>query len=215
MGHIVNLFLVLALLLNLAALGLSQVKAVIRIAAFQGVLLAALPLLLEGPFGWGALVALATAVMKGVVIPAMLFRAVRDVKIGREVDPLLGFIPSMFLGALGLGAGLLFARSMPSVTSQGSSLLVPAAVATLFAGGILLTTRQKAVMQVVGFLVLENGIYLFGLTLLGAMPALVELGVLLDLVVCVFVSGILLNHIHRAFASLDSDRLNTLKEERP
>ena len=212
MGHIVNLFLVLALLLNLAALGLSQVKAVIRIAAFQGVLLAALPLLLEGPFGWGALVALATAVMKGVVIPAMLFRAVRDVKIGREVDPLLGFIPSMFLGALGLGAGLLFARSMPSVTSQGSSLLVPAAVATLFAGGILLTTRQKAVMQVVGFLVLENGIYLFGLLLIHATPLLVEAGILLDLTVGVFVIGIIVDHIQRAFDTLDTRKLTVLRE---
>jgi hydrogenase-4 component E len=65
---------------------------------------------------------------------------------------------------------------------------------------------------VVGYLVLENGIFIMGLTLLEAMPFLVEIGALLDLFVGIFVMGIIINHINREFSSLDTARLSALKE---
>ena len=79
-------------------------------------------------------------------------------------------------------------------------------------GFLLLTTRRKAITQVVGYLILENGIFVMGLTLLEAMPFLVEIGVLLDLFVGIFVMGIIINHINREFSSLDTARLSALKE---
>jgi len=89
---------------------------------------------------------------------------------------------------------------------------VPASLATVLSGFIVLTTRKKAINQVVGYLVLENGIYIMGLTLLEAMPFLVEVGVLLDLFVAIFVMGIIINQISREFGSLDTARLTALKE---
>jgi hypothetical protein len=74
------------------------------------------------------------------------------------------------------------------------------------------TVANTALMQVLAYLVLENGIFIMGLTLLEAMPFLVELGVLLDLFVGIFVMGIIINHISREFSSLDTDRLSALKE---
>lgn len=210
----VNFLMVLVLLLNFMALGFSQIGTIIRVAAFQGVLLAALPLWLEGNLtGRAALLCLATAVIKGVLIPAMLYRAMRDVKSRREVDPLLGFIPSMLLGAAGLIAGLVFAKHLPMYQGHEKYLILPGAISTLLTGFILLMTRYKAIVQVVGFLILENGIYVFGLLLLQTMPDLVELGVLLDLFVGIFVLCIILNHIQREFSSLDSNQLTTLKEK--
>ena len=93
-----------------------------------------------------------------------------------------------------------------------SLIIVPllAALATLLAGFLVLTTRRKAISQVTGYLMLENGIYVFGLLLYQAMA--VEVGVLLDLVVGIFVIGIVLNHIQREFASLDTERLSRLRE---
>jgi len=79
-------------------------------------------------------------------------------------------------------------------------------------GFILLTTRFKALTQVVGYLVLENGIFIFGMLLIEAMPMVVEMGVLLDLVVGIFVISIIVNHINQAFSSLDTRRLVSLKE---
>ena len=71
--------------------------------------------------------------------------------------------------------------------------------------------RLKAISQVLGYLVLENGVFIFGLLLLEAMPLMVEMGVLLDLLVAIFVMGIILNHINREFSSLDTRQLSTLK----
>jgi hydrogenase-4 component E len=67
-------------------------------------------------------------------------------------------------------------------------------------------------MQVLGYLLLENGIFLFGLLLLDAIPFLVEVGVLLDLFTAVFVMGIIIYHISREFASISTEHLSELKE---
>ena len=89
---------------------------------------------------------------------------------------------------------------------------MPASLATVWTGFLMLTTRKKAIMQVLGYLVLENGIFLFGLLLLEAMPFLVEVGVLLDLFTGVFVMGIIIHHISREFASISTEHLSELKE---
>ena len=89
---------------------------------------------------------------------------------------------------------------------------MPAAIATVVTGFILLVGRTKAISQVCGYLILENGIYLFGLLLIHATPLLVEAGVLLDLTVGVFVIGIIVDRIQRAFDSLDTRKLTVLRE---
>ena len=79
-------------------------------------------------------------------------------------------------------------------------------------GFVVLTTRRKALTQVIGYLMLENGIYLFGLTQTERVPFLLELGVLLDVFVGVFIMGIVVFHINREFDSLDSTRLAELAD---
>jgi hydrogenase-4 component E len=158
------------------------------------------------------LITIVTILVKGVLIPGMLLRAIRDAAIRREIEPFIGFLPCLLLGALGTGASLIFARTLPLAKEHVGSLLVPAAMATVWTGFLVLTTRRKAINQVVGYLVLENGIYIMGLTLLHAMPFMVEMGVLLDLFVGIFVMGIILNHIRREFSSLDTAHLSALKE---
>jgi len=73
-------------------------------------------------------------------------------------------------------------------------------------------SRRKAVTQVLGFLVLENGVFVFGLLLTDFMPVMVEAGVLLDLLAAVFVMGIVMFQINREFASLDTNALSSLKD---
>jgi hydrogenase-4 component E len=77
----------------------------------------------------------------------------------------------------------------------------------------MLTTRKMAVNHVLGFLILENGVFMFGMLLLGSLPALVEVGTLLDLFTGVFVMGIIINHINREISTVDTDQLSELKEE--
>ena len=154
----------------------------------------------------------ATVLLKGLVIPRMLLRALREANIKREVEPLIGLLPSMVLGALATGFAMVFGQTLPLTGEHTMPLLVPASLATVLVGFILLTTRFKAISQVIGYLVLENGIFIFGMLLLEAMPIVVEMGVLLDLFVGMFVICIIVNHINRAFSSLDTRRLAELKE---
>jgi hydrogenase-4 component E len=213
MTNQLNAILILVLVINLFALGTSRILAVIRIVAVQGALLSVLPLLVHHRLTFAAfLTAIVAIVLKGIAIPAIMIRALRDAQIKREVEPLIGFMPSILLGAAGTAFSLLFASQLPLIDPHSGSLLVPTAMATILTGFILLTTRFKALTQVVGYLVLENGIFIFGMLLIEAMPFVVEMGVLLDLFVGIFVICIITNHINAAFSSMDTRRLVTLKE---
>jgi hydrogenase-4 component E len=205
--------LVVVLLLNFFILGTSRLKAVIDRSALQGILLGVLVILVHGGFGLqSTVVAVAAILIKGTLIPRLLHRAMRDAEIRREIEPLIGYITSLLLGAIATGAAVLFARVLPLAPGHVGSLLVPASLATVLTGFLVICTRRKAINQVVGYLVLENGIFIMGLSLIEAMPFLVEVGVLLDLLVAVFVIGIIINHISREFSSLDTARLSTLRE---
>lgn len=205
--------LVLVLVLNFYLLGTSRLRAVIAGSALQGVVLGVLAFVVHGHAALDAfLVAAGAMLVKGLIIPRLLNRAMRDAAIHREIEPFIGFIPSLLLGAIGTGVAVLFAQTLPLVPSHRASLLLPTSFATVLCGFLILTTRRKAITQVVGYLVLENGIFVMGLALLEAMPLLVEVGVLLDLFVGIFVMGIIINHISREFSSLDTARLSSLKE---
>jgi len=207
-----NLLIGLAMGLNLLALGTSRLPALIRAMSVQGVILGVMPILMERPDWRVLLVAVATIGGKGLLIPGLLRRAMRTVQIDRELEPLIGFVPSLLLGAGGTIAALALTHLLPLLPEHAGSLLVPGALATVLTGFILLIGRTKAISQVCGYLILENGIYLFGLLLIKAMPLLVEAGVLLDLTVGVFILGIIVDRIQRAFDSLDTRKLTALHE---
>ena len=213
MTNLLNSILVIVLMLNLFALGTNRIVSVIRTVAAQGALLSLLPLFLHEHLTLVvALTVIPTFALKGLIIPAMMTRALRDVKIKREVEPLIGLQSSVILGALATVFALLFADQLPLTAAHSGALIVPASIATVLAGFILLTTRFKALTQVVGYLVLENGIFIFGMLLVEAMPLVVEMGVLLDLFVGIFVICIIANKINQAFSSMDTRRLVSLKE---
>lgn len=213
MSGALNLLIGLAMGLNLLALGSSRLPSLIRAAAVQGIVLGVLPLLVEQEFSIMVVsVAIGTVVIKGLVIPGLLQRALRTANIDREVQPLIGFIPSLLLGAAATLGAVLLAGVLPLRAEDTGSLLVAGAFATLVSGFLLLIGRHKAISQVCGYLILENGIYLFGLLLLRATPLIVETGILLDLTVAVFVIGIIVDRIQRAFESLDTRKLTALRE---
>jgi len=200
-------------MLNFLVLGTSRLRAAINASALQGAFLGTLVVLVHGGFAVRPIMVGAAAIaIKGIIIPGLLHRALRDVAIRREIEPYVSFVTSLLLCAVATGAAVLFAGHLPLAPEHDGSLLIPASLATVLTGFLILTTRRKAITQVVGYLVLENGIFIMGVSLQEAMPSLVEVGVLLDLVVAIFVIGIVLNHINQEFASQDVDQLDKLKE---
>lgn len=209
----VDLLLALVMLLNFALLGSGRIRVLIRTAALQGMVISALPLALGHELGLrGVILALVALAVKGILVPAVLLRAFDKLAIKREVEPFIGFVASLLLCALGTGFAVLIGRHLPLAPEHAGSLAVAASLATVMTGFLLLITRLKAITQATGYLVLENGIAIFGLTLVGGVPFLVETTLLLDLVAGVFVMVIVMNHIHRAFTTLDTRQLTALKE---
>jgi hydrogenase-4 component E len=209
-----DVILVLLVLTNLRLLGASRLGASIRTVAVQGILLGALALLAHHDHLTMAvlLVALGGTALKGVVFPWLLFRALRQAEVQREVEPFVGSILSLLAGVAALGGSLWLARRLSLPEPPNSSLLVAVALFSILAGLFLIITRKKAISQVLGFLVMENGIYAFGVGLVLESPLLVELGVLLDVFVAVLVMGIIIFHISREFDHIDTHELSNLRD---
>lgn len=207
-----ELVLLLVVLTDFAVLGSTRLSTCIRALAVQGCLLGALPILLARNLSIhaGAL-ALGTVAVKGIVLPTFLRWAIREASVRREVEPMVGFIASLLLGAAAVGLAFAVGAQLPLPEAR-SDVLVPVSLATVMVSFVILTTRRKAITQVVGYLMLENGIYLFGLTQTERVPFLLEVGVLLDVFVAVFIMGIVVFHINREFDSIDSTRLTELSD---
>jgi len=215
MSSLVELAFILVVVIDLFLLASSRLGAAIRTVAIQGALLATLPLLLltdAHDLGHALVLALGALAVKGIVVPRMMFSAIREASIRREMEPIVGFVPSMVLGAIGVALAFAFSSRLPLPRGEMHPFLVPTALSTVWAGLLLVVSRKKAVNQVLGFLVLENGVFVFGLLLSDFMPLMVEAGVLLDLFAAVFVMGIVMFHINREFSSLDTEKLSALRD---
>lgn len=213
MSNAADIVLVFIVLTNLMLLGLSRLGACIRVVAIQGVVLGLLPLLLDGGTLERSHVAFAATIigLKGGLIPWMLMRTLRELNVQREVEPFVGYGKSIVLGTVALVVCIWFGSRLPLPEPAASSLIVPAAFFTIMTGLFLIVSRRKALTQVLGYLVLENGTYAFGVSLVDKQPVLVELGILLDVIVAVFVMGIAIFHINREFDHIDTDKLSGLR----
>jgi hydrogenase-4 component E len=212
MSHLDEVILLSVVLTNFTVLGTTRLSTCIRAVAVQGFLLGTLPVVLHQSASLPLVgLAIGTVIVKAVILPWFLLWAIREAAVRREIEPLIGYITSLLLGAVAVAISFAIARRLP-LPEPGIELLVPVAMSTVIIGLLVLTTRNKAITQVVGYLMLENGIYAFGLTLAERVPLLVELGVLLDIFVGVFVMGIVVFHINREFDSLSSARLTELRD---
>jgi hydrogenase-4 component E len=214
MNQLVNALLVLLLLTDFLLLASSRLAACIRAVAIQGILLGLLAITAQnGKLSVvGVLLPTISAAVKGFLLPWLLLRAMRDADTVREVEPLISYNLSVMTGAVALAVSLWLGQRLPLPNQPTSFLLVPTAFFTCLVGFVLLVTRRKAITQVLGYLTLENGVYAFGAAVALDMPVLVELGILLDVFVGVFVMGIAIFHISRQFDHIDTDRLASLSD---
>ncbi len=205
--------LVFLLLTNLVLLGSGLLNASIRVVAVQGVALSCLPLAVMEP-AWAvraALLALLMIVLKGLVFPSLLRRTQRVADVHHEAHPPVGYTASLVLGVVLLALAFWLAVRLQNIGLGMAALGLATAFFTMLTGLFLIVGRRTALNQVLGFLVLENGMYVFGLAAVGHIHWLVELGVLLDVLVAVFIMGIAIDHISREFDHMDVDQLDQLK----
>jgi len=216
MTNCAEILLTLFLLTNLALAGTGRLPQAIRLVAIQGWFIGLLPLLLWDWPGAGVpgarlwIVSVVNATVKGLILPYLLLYAVRKVHAKREVEPLVSFRVSQLIVFLLAAASFAAGKVLHIHEAVASELAIPVAFTTMGTGLFLLCSRRKAITQVLGFLVFENGIAVFGSGILLEYGLVVEFGILLDVFVLVFVLGIAIQQISRTFSSLDTDKMNHL-----
>ncbi|NLW86341.1 MAG: hydrogenase [Planctomycetes bacterium] len=215
MSILTDLLMMLLVLTNLRMLASSRVAVCIQNVAIQAVVLGAITFSLSAHAAIAAgviVVAISTVAVKGLVLPWLLRRAMKGAGIGREIEPFVGYASSVLIGAVLLGLCFVIARPLRDTSHAGASMLIPVAMFTILTGLFIIISRRKALTQVLGYLTMENGVCVFGVSLAVEEPLLVEMGILLDVLVGVFVMGIVIHQINREFDHIDTDRLSVLKD---
>ena len=210
-----EILLAVFLLADLALAGTGRLRMAIRLVAIQGWAVGLLPIFL---WNWATgapelrvwAIAAVNVAVKGIALPLLVDFAARKAKANFEVEPIVSFRLSLVAVFLIAAGSFALGRLLHIEEAVRSELAIPVALTTMGTGLFLLCSRRKAITQVLGFLVFENGITVFGSGLLLEYGLVVELGILLDVFVLVFVLGIAIYEINRAFSSIDTDRLNEL-----
>ena len=203
----------LGLLTGFALLGTRSKGAGPQWLAFQGILCGMIPIIMHGNelTTRVALLAFGSIVLKGIVFPLVLVRLRAHAPYYHAGVPFVGFLASMLFGIPTLALSVGLALRMTPALKHAPFGMLELSMFLIFVGLFLIVARRRALMQVIGYLVLENGIFVFGASTISATFLLVELGVLLDAFVAVFVMGIAILHINREFGSTDVDQLSALK----
>ena len=217
MKNMIDIIMVVTMLSVLFSLASTRLISLVKIMAVQGIMVSLLPLLLEhhSSMGSGGLIFFQVMILiKGGLIPGLLYVALRRISITREIEPIIGYHASLFAGLIIILLSVFITDRLHLSMPSGHELLLTTAITTMSAGFFLMMSRRKAITQVIGYLMLENGIYLVGTALTKHSHTIyvVEFGVLLDLLVGVMVMGIILHNINHAFDDIDTDLLNRLKD---
>lgn len=157
------------------------------------------------------IVAVFFAALKVFALPYYLARMEKQLGGEREDKPYINVATSLILAGLLVLLAYAVTRPLVMVSDLPTRGGLPLAVGLIFVGLFVVVTRKKALTQIVGFLVLENGIALLASLATFGIPLIVELGVFLDVLMGFLVMQVFVYHIHGTFESIDVDQLSELR----
>lgn len=192
-----------------------SLRAIVRLLAWQGVALAAIPIVRGLHEGNAELMAVggAVLVLRAAVLPWLLARALAaEHEAQREATPLVNTATSLLISAVLTVVAFAITRPVVALESDAVVNAVPAAFAVILIALFVMTTRRHAVSQAAGFLMLDNGITATAFLLTAGVPLIVELGASLDVLFAVLIIGVLTGRLRRAFGRADLDHLQELRD---
>ncbi len=210
-SKMVQLIIALILVSTFLILGSTRLYSCVRAFGIQSFLLASVAGIVAYSTGKNDIyiVALLTLVIKAAVIPYILIYIIREIKVKREVELYVNVSPSLIIGGVLVVISYYLIRSI-NIISELSSFALSASMSLVSIGLFVMISRKKAIMQMLGILIMENGLFLGAISLTYGMPLLVELGIFFDVLIGVLIMGILIFRINRTFESIDTDMLKTL-----
>ena len=189
----------------------------IRLFALQSFFLGAVALLVV--LGYGEthilIAAVLTIAIKAIAIPVVLSRVIERIHVRKEVDFSINIPASLLL----CGGMVILADSVAHsildvqrAAAPAVSRVLSVSIAMMLIGLFIMTTRKKAITQIVGLLTMENGVFLSGLSITYGMPLIVEVGIFFDILVAVLILGVFIFRINKTFESISIDSLRGLRE---
>lgn len=208
--QLVNGLAALMLLTSFALLAQHRMISVLHWFAGQGLLLAVTAALVAYGTGNDELYisAIMTLLLKGLLLPWLLWRVIRQLQVHREVEPLLNSTLTMLI-ALGV---TLFSFHIIQPIEKISQLItrdsMAIATACVLLGMLMMITRRKAITQVIGFLAVENSLFFAAIGSTNGMPLVVEIGIAFDVLIATLIFGLFFFQIRTTFDSLEVEAMN-------
>lgn len=156
------------------------------------------------------LILLETIVFKSIAVPVFLKYVLKRNHITREAEPYLPNFVSLIITTVIVVTTILLSNTMEE--SYLDKMFFVVALSTLFTGLYFIATRRKIITHVMGYLIIENGVFVLSLAVGNEMPMLVNLGIMLDIFASVLILGIFLNKIGDVFKDIDVNQLTNLKD---
>ncbi|MCC7489610.1 MAG: formate hydrogenlyase [Gammaproteobacteria bacterium] len=213
-AQLINLFAAVLLLLAFAMLAQRRVLPLINLFALQGLTLCLSTLVVAFTTGQAHLYGSAalTLVLKAILLPWILHRLVRKLRVKADVEGLVNIPTTMLIGIVLVIIAFNVALPISQLASTISRGTLGIALASVMLAFLMMIIRTKAIPQVVGFLAMENGLFFAATSTTYGMPMVVELGIALDVLVGVIILGVFFFQIRDQFDSLDIRHMEKLKE---
>jgi hydrogenase-4 component E len=205
--------LLIALAMSLLYLSIAnRLFTYIRILVFQGFLLFGVTYLTLSHISTLNLflIMLETIVFKALAVPWFLNYIVKRNKITRDIEPYVPNFVSLIIVTLIIVATIILSNSIKDTSLDKTFFVV--ALSTLFTGLFFIVSRKKIITHVIGYLIIENGVFILSLAVGNEMPMLVNLGIMLDIFASVLILGVFFNKIGDVLKDPDVNLLRNLKD---
>jgi len=210
---IINFLAAAILLVSLLVMASTRMGQLVRSFAFQSLMLAAIAAVLAHYTGSEHIYVVAglTLVVKGLVIPRFLIYSMDRLKVRREIEPLVGIPASLLIsGGLVIVAYYITEPLISSAETVTRNCLA-VSLAVVLIGLFMMISRRKAMTQMVGLLMMENGLFLGIISTTYGMPLIVEIGIFFDVLMAVLIMGIFAYRINQTFETLDTTFMRRLR----
>ena len=217
MSDMIDTLSVVILVSSFILMANKRIKSYIKTIRLQSLLIA----ILIGLLGMKSLleekridvliICLLVIAVKVIFIPNLLSKMVANVEYKVEKDFIFN-IPALIIVCCGLVVLVYFSISNIDALQKGTILLrIVNSISVILIGLFFMISRKKAIGQIIGFLEIENGLFISALFLTEGMPFIIDMGILVDLLSGVMVMGIMVFKINEKFDSIDIDKLNNLR----
>lgn len=212
MNDLLHTSLFLIVLCNFYMLSTGRLANLIRILSMEGALMALLPApaALAGS-AHAIILVVGTLAAKSIVMPTFLMRTVRSIDEPPESQPIVGFVYSLILGFIILALAFVAGLYVPLGPGAGSRLHGAVGLSTLLTGMLFMVNSRKAISQVIGFLIMENGILILAVGISQGLPFVIEIAVLFDILLAAMIFGGFIHRMHDVFMHTDVSRMHKLK----